>query len=284
MPPRLIVNADDFGLTPGVNRAIEELHHAGVVTSATLMATGPAFPDAIAIAHRNPALGIGCHIVMIDGAPACDPRAISTLLGPDRRNFRRSLASFAIAVVRGQIDPDHITQEAIAQIRRIQDAGVSLSHVDTHKHTHLFPAVLRPLLRALELTGIPAIRNPFEPRWTHTLGQGGLLRRTQLAALRQLEPRFQTLRTAPIRTTDGSIGVSATGDLTRESLTQLLGALPGDGTFELVCHPGYNDPDLARITTRLRQHREVEYQALLTCIPQRLAHPNPPELISYQDL
>ena len=81
MPPRLIINADDFGLTPGINRAIIELHRAGVLTSATLMATGPAFDDAAALARSNPSLGVGCHIVLTDGSPASPPETIPSLLG-----------------------------------------------------------------------------------------------------------------------------------------------------------------------------------------------------------
>ncbi len=288
MPAQLIVNADDFGLTPGVNRAIEELHQAGVLTSATLMASGPAFADAITIVRRNPNLGIGCHIVLTDGAPTSDPVTIPTLLGPDRLTFRPSLAKFALAVLRGQIKADDITREATAQIRRLQAPGLTLTHADTHKHTHLFPPVLRPILRALEQTGVPAIRNPFEPRWTHHLGHGGPLRRAQLTLLRHFEPNFQELQqtciSTLIQTTAGSLGISATGNLTPTTLTQVLNALPDQGIFELVCHPGYNDQDLVQTTTRLRSHREVERQALLNCISQRLTQPNPPQLINYRDL
>src|SRR5271168_2982915 len=108
MPPRLIINADDFGLTPGVNRAIAELHQARVLTSATLMATGPAFDDAVAIARANPTLGVGCHIVLTDGVPASDPKSIPTLLGPDGKTFRPSIIYFIQALLRGKISQDDI--------------------------------------------------------------------------------------------------------------------------------------------------------------------------------
>src|SRR5215472_9391252 len=88
MHVRLIINADDFGLTCGINRAIAELHEAGAITSATLMATGPAFDDAVALALARPSLGVGCHIMLVDGTPVSDPATIPTLLGPDRRTFR----------------------------------------------------------------------------------------------------------------------------------------------------------------------------------------------------
>src|ERR1700712_792456 len=100
MPPRLILNADDFGLTPGINRAIAELHAAGALTSATLMANGPAFDDAVTTAHANPTLGIGCHSLLTDGPPGPPPDPIPPLLGPDRKNFRPSLPDFLLAVLR----------------------------------------------------------------------------------------------------------------------------------------------------------------------------------------
>src|SRR5580698_11306277 len=118
MAPRLIINADDFGLTPGVNRAIAELHQAHALTSATLMANGPAFDDAIAIAHANPTLGVGCHVVLTDGIPLSPPQSIPTLLGPDRKSFRPTLSSFLGAALRGKIDRDEIAREAQAQIQR----------------------------------------------------------------------------------------------------------------------------------------------------------------------
>src|ERR1700760_3062876 len=171
MQARLIINADDFGLTPGVNRAIAELHDAGAVTSATLMANGPAFDDAVTLALARPALGVGCHIVLVDGVPVSDPATIPTLLGPNRRTFRNSPADFALGVLRGAIHQDDIQREALAQIQKLQRAGLTLTHVDTHKHTHLLPRVTRPIIRALDQSGIRAIRNPFEPRWAAALGK-----------------------------------------------------------------------------------------------------------------
>src|SRR5258708_34688820 len=101
MPPQLIINADDFGLTPGINRAIAELHQAKALTSATLMATGAAFDDAVAVAHANPALGVGCHILLTDGTPVFPPKRIPTLLAPHRKTFRPSLVDFIQALLRG---------------------------------------------------------------------------------------------------------------------------------------------------------------------------------------
>ena len=287
MPSHLIINADDFGLTPGVNRSIMELHRAGVLTSATLMATGAAFDDAVAIARATPSLGVGCHIVLTDGVPASDPRGIPSLLGPDGRSFRPSLIDFVTALLRGRIREEEIEREAIAQIELLQRASIPITHVDTHKHTHLFPGVARPLLRALERTSVSAIRNPFEPHFTQSLAHAGFKRRLQIHLLNRLQPFFQRhpqIADGLVTTTDGTVGVSATGNLNTTTLTQILAALPTEGAFELVCHPGYNDRDLDRVTTRLRTHREVEMQALLSAIPARLLQPNAPTLIHFGSL
>jgi hopanoid biosynthesis associated protein HpnK len=287
MPSRLIINADDFGLTPGINRSIAELHRAGVLTSATLMATGPAFEDAIAIARSLPSLGIGCHIVLTDGVPASPPETIPSLLGPDGKTFRPSLMNFVQALLRGNIREADIEREAEAQIDRLQQAGIAITHVDTHKHTHLFPAVTRPLLRVLERNNITAIRNPFEPAFTQRLAHADLKRRLQIHLLNRLRPTFERhpqLQNSRVLTTDGTLGVSATGNLNTSTLDEILKAMPTTGTFELVCHPGYNDRDLDRVTTRLRSHREIEMQALLSAIPARLSQPNAPTLIHYGSL
>ncbi len=281
MAVRLIINADDFGLTPGVNRAIAELHDAGALTSATLMANGAAFDDAVSLALARPTLGIGCHIVLVDGTPVSDPATIPTLLGPQdnqgRRTFRNSLADFALGVLRGAIRQDEIEREALAQIQKLQHAGLRLTHVDTHKHTHLLSRVTRPIIRALEQSGIRAIRNPFEPRWAASLG--GSTRRSLL--VRALEPGRRRFEASPpiaahrILTTRGTIGISATGHLNSSTLDALLKYAP-DGTWELVCHPGYNDPDLDAITTRLRTDRETERRALLAAFAKSSSQSSEP--------
>jgi predicted glycoside hydrolase/deacetylase ChbG (UPF0249 family) len=280
MSARLILNADDFGLTRGVNRAIAELHAAGVLTSATLMATGAAFDDAISIAHAYPTLGVGCHIVLTDGIPVSPPHTIPTLC-PNGRTFRPNLTDFIRDVLFGHIGLDDIESEAAAQIRRIQEAGIFPTHLDTHKHTHIFPKVVRALRNAGLRTKIRAIRNPFEPRYTrtHTL----LKRRVQIAALNLFQSSYQRA-TAGVLTTDGTFGIAATGNLGRTVLAEMLRSLPAEGTFELLCHPGYHDADLDTIPTRLRAHRDLERQALLSEVPPIFLLPNGPKLINYSDI
>jgi predicted glycoside hydrolase/deacetylase ChbG (UPF0249 family) len=280
MPARLIINADDFGLTPGINRAIAELHASGALTSATLMATGPAFDDAIRIAKANPTLGVGCHIVLTDGTPVLPPDSISSLLGPDGKSLRPKLTDFIRDLLLGRIHQHEIQREVVAQIRRLQHAGIRPTHLDTHKHTHIFPTVALSLRNATEQTKVPAIRNPFEPDFARHAANAPLKRRLQIFALDRFRSAY-TRATPNTLTTDGTLGISATGGLNADTLRDTLAALPDYGTYELLCHPGYNDSDLDAITTRLRTHRETEYHALLTQISQLRLQPNPPQLIHY---
>ncbi|MDE3106191.1 MAG: ChbG/HpnK family deacetylase, partial [Acidobacteriota bacterium] len=265
MSAKLIVNADDFGLTRGVNQAVAELHDAGVLTSTTLMATGGALHDAVRLLHERPHLGVGCHLVFTDGVPLSPPEAIPSLIGPDQRSLRPRLLDFAAAVLLGRIHEDDLFHEACAQLQHLQHLGIHLTHVDTHKHTHCFPVVARAVLRAALHCGVAAVRHPFEPEWSARLSPAASLRRVQIAALNRLQPAFQReLQAAPgVRTTQGTIGISATGSLDAATLHDILQALPNHGTFELCCHPGYNDAELDTIVTRLRQSREVERLALL---------------------
>lgn len=271
---RLIVNADDFGMTKGVNRSVIELHRAGALTSATMMAHAEETGSALAFAADHPGLGVGCHLVLVDGAPVLFSDQLPTL-APAPGALRPTLGKFVRDLFRGRIREAEIEAEALAQIRRLQAAGLQVTHVDTHKHTHMFPRVLRPILRAALQCGVRAIRNPFEPDWALRATPGTpALRRTQVRLLRILRREFLKLATqAGMSTTDGSIGVLATGTLNAATAASLLNAMP-EGTWELVCHPGYVDAGLNRARTRLRESRAVEMEALAGTVPDFLrAHP-----------
>jgi chitin disaccharide deacetylase len=268
---QLIVNADDFGLTPGVNRAIIEAHGGGIVSSATLMATGAAFGDAVERARAVPTLSVGCHVVLVDGAPVSAPGAVDTLLAirsaePDK--FHSRLPSVAARAVFGGFDPDQLVEEIAAQIRTIQSVGIKLTHLDTHKHTHVLPEILAALLRAARICGVPALRNPFVPAAvgaTQFAGQPRLWKRYgQVRMLRSFAGQFRDkVRRSGLAAPDGIVGVVETGSLTSSLLRQALTNLP-EGTWELVCHPGYDDADLRTARTRLIQSRDQERRLLMS--------------------
>lgn len=260
---RLILNADDFGLTAGVNRAILELHQTGILTSTTLMARAAATGEAIELALSVPSLGVGCHVVLVDGEPALPARKLPTLVDPRTGRFQPTLGAFLQRLLAGRIRSSEVEAEAAAQIALLKSRGLRLTHIDTHKHAHMFSAVLRPVLRAARAAGIHAVRNPFEPNWSRRTAHGAtLLRRAEVSLLRLLRPAFQRIVAEEgFCTTSGALGVLATGTLSAATLVLLLRRVP-PGTWELVTHPGYNDADLAQAHTRLLAARETERQAL----------------------
>jgi hopanoid biosynthesis associated protein HpnK len=288
---RLIVNADDFGFTAGVNRAIVEAHTRGIVTSSTLMANGRAFEDALRLAKSVPSLSVGCHVVLIDGTPVLDAKQLPSITSAHSNGdrFRDGLQAFAARALAGRLDPEEIEAEASAQIRKLQSAGISVSHLDTHKHTHLFPAVLRPLLRAARNCGVRAIRNPFGPR--KPLKSAELLARpnlwTRYAEVRILRALAAKFRDAAKRegmvTPEGTLGIVVTGALD-EKLFRGIAAIIPEGTWEFVCHPGYNDDDLRSANTRLRESREIELRVLTMPAARELLSQQGIDLISYRDL
>ncbi len=293
---RLIVNADDFGFTAGVNRAIVEAHSRGIVTSCTLMAKGRAFEDAVRGAKTIPGLGVGCHVVLIDGEPVLDSKQIPSLVsGPadsassGGTRFRDGLKAFAIRAFSGRLPAEEIQFEAVAQIQKLQTAGISVTHVDTHKHTHFFPAVLRPVLAAAQSCGVNAVRNPFGPR--RPFKAEDLVRRpslwTRYAEMRILgtmAAKFrQAVRKQGMLTPDGTLGVEVTGSLDEKLFLALAELIP-EGTWEFVCHPGYNDNDLKAVNTRLRESRETELRLLTMPEARQILLNREIELISYRDL
>jgi hopanoid biosynthesis associated protein HpnK len=297
---RLIVNADDFGLTAGVNRAIVETHRDGVVSSATLMANGAAFEDALATARSAPNLSVGCHVVLVDGTPVSPPETVDTLLAirsaePDK--FYSSLSAFAARAMLGGFDRDQLVAEVTAQIRKIQSAGLQVTHLDTHKHAHIFPEILAALLRAARICGVRAIRNPFVPvkaiRAGQFKGRRELWKRYgQVRLLNSFSGQFRhRMKRAGLVTPDGVIGVIETG--TRDNpgdssgysslLRQTLASLP-EGTWEFVCHPGYNDADLRAAGTRLLDSREEERRSLTSAELRQFLEEQKIRLIGYREL
>ena len=279
---RLIVNADDFGLTEGVNRGITEGHERGIVTSATLMACGKRFDQAASLTKELPRLSVGCHVVLVDGQPMAKPAEILSLLVTGSSNFQERLMAFAARAASGKLDESQIEVEISAQIGKLQAAGVRVSHLDSHKHTHMFPVVQRALLRAAKKWGVRAVRNPFEPLVFAKVGHWK--RQFQLRMMNRFRRNFrQALDQAGIAAPDGCIGIAVTGGLNQDAFRQLIESLP-DGTWEFVSHPGYNDRELGQVKTRLRQSREIELGILTSEASKEVLQREQVQLISYRDL
>ncbi len=287
---RLIINADDLGLTQGVNRAIFEANANGVVTSATLMANSTAFTNAVEGVQVRPAarLSVGCHLVLVDGTPITQPERVPSLLKTSS-DFRQGIGELALAAQRRKLDPAEIETEAVAQFKKIWSAGIQPSHFDSHKHSHMFPQILESALRAAQSCGIARVRNPFEPAKPLPLSylrrNSNLLKRAlQVRALRVMRSKWLRLvKDSGLKTPDGSFGVITTGDVDAVLLRALLENMP-EGTWELVCHPGYNDADLDKVRTRLRDSRTQELELLTSPETKRLIESLGIELITYNEL
>ena len=288
---KLIVNADDFGLTAGVNRAIVETHIGGVVSSATLMANGARFEEAVTAARSAPNLSVGCHVVLVDGTPVSPPGTLDTLLAirsaePDK--FYSSLSAFAARAMLGGFDRDQLVAEVTAQIRKIQATGLQVTHLDTHKHAHIFPEILAALLRAARICGVRAIRNPIVPvKAIHARqfkDKPHLWKRYgQVRVLHTFSGQFhQRTKRAGVVTPDGVLGVIETGSVGISLLRQTLASLP-EGTWELVCHPGYNDADLRAARTRLLDAREEERRLLTSAELRQFLDEQKIRVISYRE-
>ncbi|MGA3209678.1 MAG: ChbG/HpnK family deacetylase [Terriglobales bacterium] len=292
---RLIINADDLGLTAGVNRGIFECLTQGVVTSATLMANAACSVDAAAAVSSpsfsagKPLPSIGCHVVLVDGKPVLQSDSIKTLVPNSTGSFRSSLVNLMSAAAIRRLDSSEIAAEAEAQLRKLQSAGVRLSHVDTHKHVHLHPAILKPLLLSAHSCGVRSIRNPFAPvkplAFAHLMRRPHLWKRyTEVKILRGWEAGFrQCVADHGMVTTDGTFGIVSTGALDLRLFAAIIGCIP-EGTWEFCCHPGYNDAALATVKTRLRDSRVREREVLTSSAARKIIEQQGIELISYLDL
>ncbi len=293
---KLIVNADDFGLTAGVNRAIVETNASGMVSSTTLMASGPAFDEAVATSRSAPNLSVGCHVVLVDGTPVSPPDSVDTLLAirsAEPNMFYSSLSAFAARAMLGGFDRDQLITEVTAQIRKLQAAGIQVTHLDTHKHAHIFPEILTALLRAARICGVRAIRNPFVPLQAMPArlfkGKRDLWKRYgQVRMLHTFSHQFvERTKRAGLATPDGVVGVIETGSVESTGysslLRQTLASLP-DGTWEWVCHPGYDDADLRAAGTRLLDSREEERRLLSSPEMRQFLEGQKIRVISYREL
>ena len=261
MTRRLVVNADDLGLTRGVNDGILDAHDLGILTSASLFANAPATADAIARTRLRPSLGVGAHLALVDGAPTLPPDDVPTLVAGDGR-FHDSWQPFIAACLRRRVSMDDVERELTAQIARLQRAGVSLTHLDAHKHVHAYPPIFAIVARLAVRFGIPAVRVPYErwPRASAVRRRGRTQTWLNAAMWPWARTNYRTAAALGVRTPVFA-GRISTGVLDRASLAAILHGI-GRGVTELMVHPGYVDDELRRLNTRLLDSRREEIELL----------------------
>ena len=255
---RLIVSADDFGLSPAVNEAVERAHRDGILSTASLMVAGEAAGDAIRRARRLPGLRVGLHLVAVEG-PAADPAALGDLVGPDGR-FGSDQLGLALRFRFSRTASARLRREVAAQFRAFAKTGLPLDHANAHKHMHLHPTVGRFLVEEGLGHGLRAVRVPAEPPAVLTAcgTPAGLGARALHAWTRLLRAR---VRRAGLRTADHCFGIAWSGHMTSRRFLALAAHLP-PGTSEIYTHPAAGR-DAALAVLMPDYEHEAELAALL---------------------
>jgi predicted glycoside hydrolase/deacetylase ChbG (UPF0249 family) len=268
VPRNLIVNADDLGWTAGVNRGVAEAHRNGIVTSASLLANGAAFAEAVELVGKTRGLGVGVHLNLSDGLPTAPPEAVPSLLN-DSGELEGGPDGLLLKIATRALSMREVETEWEAQISKIRDAAIEPTHLDGHKHVHMLPGLFEIALRLAKRHGIRAIRVSHEASNLRVALSTGALRASvvlkqgvQARGLKLLarDAREQADK-AGVSTADYFCGIAQTGELTKEGVARLLRSLP-EGTTELMCHPGYADEALRKTATRLQGSREKEIEIL----------------------
>ena len=268
MAKYLVTNADDFGFTSDVNSGIVEAHQTGILSATTLMANGEAFDDAVRLAVLLPNLDIGCHLVLVGGR---------SLLG-DCLPYPTSTVELTRMVYAGKLA---IYDELAAQVQRIVDAGIVPTHIDTHKHTHILPPVLRAVCRVAHEFGIPWVRRPID----YPTPQRGILSQHLASMAMRCVGGFilKTQKADGLKQTDHFLGFSITGRLDKRLLGDLMQYVP-DGSTELMVHPGHMREELSSAPTRLKESRELELIALTAPLVREAMVAAGIELVNYRQL
>jgi predicted glycoside hydrolase/deacetylase ChbG (UPF0249 family) len=276
---RVIINADDLGFAPGVNRGILEAYDAGTLSSASMMVNTPAFLEAAALVRdRAPALGVGLHFNLVGGQPLA---AVPTLADPRTGSFH-SLAELSRRALIGRISPDDVRRECDAQLALLRREGITPSHLDSHRHSHALPGVLAPVLASVRAANIRFVRRPLDqPMLDDPVASAKMLalHASWRVALRGVSAADR----ANIEHAPHFRGIALQGVPDVElRLLSLLDRLPGDGrATEIMLHPGYDDPVLAGLDP-YRHEREREVRALCSAaVRQRVGMLR---LISFRDL
>jgi predicted glycoside hydrolase/deacetylase ChbG (UPF0249 family) len=250
---RLLVVADDFGLTPGINEGIAQAFGNGPLTSTSFLANTPHFDASMRLLSSLPGLKVGVHLTLVGGRPVLPARDVPSLAGADGA-FRASWKSFLPAWWAGRIRREQVEAEWRAQIRKAREAGLSLAHLDSHQHLHALPGLWTIAARLAVEFGIPRLRRPRETcapppgtPWSRRLVRRGLL-------------AFASDSPGPgiVRCCDHFFGIAQTGHLDADSLAGILMRIP-PGWSELITHPGREDEELERsYRWGYRWERELE--------------------------
>jgi len=279
---RLIVNADDFGLTPSITEGTIEAFERGILTSASLVATGAAFERAASYAASHPELDSGVHLMIVHSAPALPLDQVPSLVGANGQ-FLPGYGEFMARYLPGGIREEEVEAEWTAQIARIRAAGVRLTHLDSYQHLHLVPGLFRIALRIARSHGISSMRFPRLPTVLRRGEKGNVRRSLEFLPLRLMEQaNLPHLNSSGIRTPDRFFGFHSSGHLDQKALRSVLFGVP-QGTSELVCHPGLGEPEDSPLQDWGYEWR-AELMALTSPESRRIVESQGIELTTFSDL
>lgn len=236
---KLIVHADDFGLSEKVNEGILRAHTRGILTSTSLMATGAAFDHAIGIWQTTPTLDVGIHLTLVEEKPLLEAEIVPSLVDGKGR-FYDHAKEFAKRYLTGRIRIQEVQRELEAQIRKVLSSGINVSHLDSHQHLHMLPKILNIVVKLAQKYGIPAIRIPSEKLHFNMLWKSGSITRVMQSLVLKILCKMGDC--ADLLGTDYFFGFLFSGNLNKENLRKVLQHLPSNGTCEIMCHPGSDDP------------------------------------------
>jgi hopanoid biosynthesis associated protein HpnK len=260
---QLIITSDDFGLSSGVNQAVEQAWQKGILTNASIMPGGAAFDEAVKIARRNPGLEVGLHLTLVQGKAVLPQSEIPGLV--DKTGyFTDNPVSAGMRYFFDKGLYKQLKREIEAQILKVREAGLRVSHIDGHLNIHMHPTVFAFLTDLMPAYGITSFRLSQE-RLSHNLRfnnertLGKSVERVIFGALsNHCRPQLKQLG---IRFADEVKGVLNSGRMTEEYVLNILDGL-GDGLTEIYFHPGCL-PD-AEITRRMPDYRHEEELAAIT--------------------
>jgi len=232
---RLVVTADDFGLSPEVNEAVEQAHRDGILTAASLMVSASAAADAVARARRLPSLRVGLHLVLVEAwptLPAAELPDLTDAQGLMRRDMERLGLDLALKPAARR----QLAAEIRAQFEAYRATGLPLDHVNAHKHFHIHPLIAGAVLRIGRDFGMRALRVPREPREILRRAEPGAAPRAALDTAPWAALLAVRARQAGLLIPDRTLGLAWSGAMTPRRVAALLTHLP-DGLTELYTHP-----------------------------------------------
>ena len=277
---RLIVNADDFGRHELINKAVEQAVEKGILRSATLMPGAKAFDSAVEIGRKHPELGVGIHFTLVNGYPVLPPDEIPSLV-TEEGVFVDDHTAFVKKLVSGHVNMQEVRAELSAQLEKMQNTGLELTHADSHQHMHTLPGVINVVIDLVKEAGIKAVRIPKAPLFSGEFGGiGQLIGRFGLGTLARISASKAKSRN--IASPDYFAGIVAGEAVSEDNLLGVIKSLK-PGITEVMMHPGTDNKQLIP-DTGWDHDFEAEFSAMISPAVMELIEAQKVEITNFSSL